>query len=168
MAKKELSKAQESLAKLIRDVLNRVKNGKVQLNDVNLEDLFVVGEYQSLREQYRELLVKTVFFDDENPLKKAAFGFISKVIEESGKFDMSVILAMAYHQITPLASDLLCKYADTIGGEEMAGYVIYNALKRRLSAGAYYDVKNNVHSVLSPDDVETISKIVDAYRKFAR
>ena len=166
--KEEIADANVKLAKLIGHVLNRLKEGEAVFSDINLEDLFLVNKYYHFRELYREMLVKIVFLSDDNIIKREAYAFISKIIEATGEFDVSVVLAMTYHQITPLTADLFCKYADIIGCERMIGYIIYNTLKSRLDTGVHHDIVNNTHYVLSPDEEERIRKIVDSFRQFAK
>ena len=168
MAKEVVADVNEELAKLIKEVSERLKNGESLFPDVNFESLFQVNNYHHFRESYRELLVKIVFLGDDAPIKKEAYAFVGKIIEATGEFDVSVILAMTYHKITPLTSELLCKYANELGEERMVGYIIYNTLKSRLDAGVHHDVVNNIRCVLSPEEADRISKIVGAFRKFAK
>ena len=166
--KEEIADANVKLAKLIGQTLGRIKEGDVEFSDTNFNDLFHVNKYHLFRENYRELLVKVVFLSDDNPIKKEAYAFIGKIIEATGEFDVSVVLAMTYHKINSLTADLLCKYADEIGSEGVVGYIIYNTLNDRRNDGFHHDVVNNIRSVLSPDEDRMIRKIVDAYRKFAK
>ena len=166
--KKDFADANEESAELIALVLGRLKKGDTMFSDVNLDDLFEVNKYHHFRENYRELLVKTVFLNDDNPLKKAAYAFVSKVIEATGEFDVSVILAMTYHKMTSLSADFLCKYVNKIGCESMVGYIIYNAMKSCLDTGVHNDVIKNTCSELSSDEKKMIRNIVEKYRQFAK
>lgn len=168
MAKKEFASTGPELVKLIKEVSDRLKNGDVMFPEINSDSLFQVNKYHHLKDFYRELLVKTVFLDDEVPIKKDAYAFIGKIIEATGEFDVSVVLAMTYHKITPLTAEFLCKYANEIGEESMVGYIIHNTLKSYLDKGVHHDVINKVHTTLSQEETERIRKTVGAFRKFAK
>jgi len=168
MAKEVMADANEELAKLIKEVLERLKSGDSLFADINFDSLFRLNKYHHFRESYRELLVKIVFLSDDNPIKKEAYSFIGKIIDATGEFDVSVILAMTYHKITPLTAELLCKYANELGTERMVGYIIYETMKTRLDEGVHHDVVKNVRSVLSSEEAEKIRNIVGVFRKFAK
>ena len=166
--KENFADANVELAKLIGQVLGKIKEGDVEFSDTNFNDLFQVNKYHLFRENYRELLVKIVFLSDDNPIKKEAYAFIGKIIEATGEFDVPVILAMTYHKMTSLTADLLCKYANEIGSEGVVGYIIYNALNDRLNDGFHHDVLRNTRCVLSRDEDKMIRKIVAKFRQFAK
>jgi len=166
--KEKFVDANAQLAELIELVLIRLKKGDTTFSDINLDELFLVNKYHHFREPYREMLVKIVFLSDDNPIKKKAYAFIAKIIEATGEFDVSVILAMTYHQISSLTADLLCKYANEIGSEGVVGYIIYNTLKSRLDAGIHHDVVHKTRHELSSDEEMMLRKIVAEFRQFAR
>jgi len=154
------------LSDLIGQAHVRLKAGDSEMSEEYLQSLFRVDLYYQLREEYRFLLITILELEDSDPVKQKGYAFISDVIRNTGSFDMSVILAMLYLRINSLTADLFCDFADEIG-EGPFGNIIYNAISAQLVAGIHHDVIKRTKTELTDEEKALLSRIVDAYRKYA-